>query len=201
MTDRDMPKTSAKRLRQGLQATVLAVLLAVGADPGAAAEIERWKPLAEDGLHDPTLDVLRLLQEPEEALRDLPSDYVGNKVRWVDALEEGYIAPRTNLHPGTKIQVLDLDIILENTGEMPLVRFPHREHTEWLDCSNCHDKVFVAKIGANPINMLAILTGEYCGLCHGAVSFPLVECNRCHSVPRSTFKGSYGAQATGGPRK
>jgi hypothetical protein len=32
--------------------------------------------------------------------------------------------------------------------------------------------------------MNQILHGEQCGLCHGAVSFPLTECNRCHSVSR-----------------
>ena len=34
--------------------------------------------------------------------------------------------------------------------------------------------------------MLLILAGEKCGLCHGAVAFPLTECLRCHSVQRGT---------------
>lgn len=88
-----------------------------------------------------------------------------------------------------------MDIILENTGEMPMVRFPHKAHTEWLDCSNCHDAIFKKEVGANPINMFAILNGEYCGRCHGAVSFPLTECLRCHSVSRKNFTGKVGAQA------
>ena len=46
-------------------------------------------------------------------------------------------------------------------------------HTEWLDCTNCHDKLFLPKAGATPVNMFAVLQGEYCGRCHGAVSFPL----------------------------
>ena len=83
---------------------------------------------------------------------------------------------------------------MEKTGEMPLVLFPHRPHTEWLDCSNCHDKIFVEKVGANQINMFTILSGQHCGQCHGAVAFPLTECNRCHSVPRSTFTGKPGVQ-------
>jgi c(7)-type cytochrome triheme protein len=66
-----------------------------------------------------------------------------------------------------------------------MVRFPHRQHTEWLDCSNCHEKLFISKAGANKgVNMFQVLQGEYCGLCHGAVSFPLTECKRCHSVER-----------------
>jgi c(7)-type cytochrome triheme protein len=67
---------------------------------------------------------------------------------------------------------------------MPVVLFPHKRHTEWLDCSNCHDKLFKEEIGASHISMFQILAGEQCGVCHGAVSFPLTECNRCHSVLR-----------------
>ena len=48
--------------------------------------------------------------------------------------------------------------------------------------------------GVNPVNMFAVLQGEYCGRCHGAVAFPLTECLRCHSVARNKFKGKFGAQ-------
>jgi c(7)-type cytochrome triheme protein len=159
------------------------------------AEQERsWKKLADDGLHDPGLPALQMLQEPEEALKELPFDYVGNQVLWNKALAEGYISPRTNLYPGTEIEISDMDIVMGRTGEAALVLFPHREHTEWLDCSNCHNGIFIDKFGANAMNMMAILNGEYCGVCHGAVSFPLVECNRCHSIPRSEFMGTFGVQ-------
>jgi len=155
---------------------------------------QKWKNLAEDELHDPANPAIIELQQPAEALSALPGDYIGNKVRWVNALRHGYIEPRTNFFPETKIRVLDLDIIMERTGEMGLVKFPHKAHTEWLDCNNCHDKIFKMKVDANPINMFAILQGEYCGRCHGAVAFPLTECLRCHSVARSKFKGKFGAQ-------
>lgn len=153
-----------------------------------------WQSLIEDGLHDPESPAIGILQEPADALSLLPPDNAGNKVAWIRALREGYIAPRTNIFPETKIEVIDMDIIMENTGELPLVLFPHKPHTEWLDCKNCHDKIFVEKVGANPINMYAILSGNYCGQCHGAVAFPLTECNRCHSVARSTFTGKPGVQ-------
>jgi hypothetical protein len=26
--------------------------------------------------------------------------------------------------------------------------------------------------------------GEQCGVCHGAVAFPLTVCGRCHNTPR-----------------
>jgi c(7)-type cytochrome triheme protein len=67
---------------------------------------------------------------------------------------------------------------------MPAVRFPHRPHTLWLDCANCHEHLFKSKAGANKLSMQKILEGEQCGLCHGAVAFPLTECNRCHSTPQ-----------------
>jgi c(7)-type cytochrome triheme protein len=167
---------------------------ALGLSFALLAAEQGWIPLAEDGLHDPESPAIQLLQEPAEALSQLPEDNSGNKVSWIEALREQYIQPRTNIFPETKIEVLDMDIIMANTGELPLVMFPHKPHTEWLDCKNCHDKIFVEKVDANPINMFAILSGNYCGQCHGAVAFPLTECNRCHSVPRSTFTGNPGVQ-------
>ncbi len=159
-----------------------------------ATDPARWKTLIEDGLHDPANPALQELQNPGEALSVLPYDYVGNLVSWMKALDEGHIAPRSTFSKTTKVQVLDLDIVMEYTGEMPLVRFPHKQHTEWLDCNNCHNKIFKMEVGANPINMFAVLQGEYCGRCHGAVAFPLTECLRCHSVARSKFKNKFGAQ-------
>ena len=158
----------------------LAFALCLASEAATAGD---WVRLEADGIHDPTNPALQVLQQPAEALSLLPEDSVGNQVRWVRALAGGYIEPRTHLLPGIEIRVLDLDIILKGTGDAAWVRFPHRPHTEWLDCSNCHDKIFAAKTGATPITMFAILSGEYCGRCHGAVSFPLTECSRCHSVP------------------
>jgi c(7)-type cytochrome triheme protein len=150
----------------------------------AAAGAGNWNALKHDGLHDPGLPALKLLQEPREALIQLPPDTAGNKVDWVKALRDGYIAPRTSLLETEPVETLDSAIIMNRGGSTPLVRFPHLEHTQWLDCENCHEKLFRSEGGATPISMKAILEGEYCGVCHGAVSFPLTECNRCHSVPR-----------------
>lgn len=142
-------------------------------------------PLVRDGVHDPANPAIKLLQEPGEALANMPKDVVGNKVDWIRALREGLIEPRTNILPDTPIRVLNLDVILPRTAEAPMVLFPHRQHTEWLDCSNCHESLFKYKAGSTKgMNMFAILQGEYCGRCHGAVAFPLTECQRCHSVPR-----------------
>ena len=152
---------------------------------GAANTPRSWLPLEADGLHDPANASLKLLQQPSEALSVLPPANEGNQVDWAAALRSGAINPRTNIYPETKVNVLDLDVVMENTAGMPMVRFPHRPHTEWLDCNNCHDRIFLPKAGANPINMLSVLQGKYCGQCHGAVSFPLTQCYRCHSLDRA----------------
>ena len=78
----------------------------------------------------------------------------------------------------------DSEIIMRNTLSFPPVRFPHDAHNLWMSCEMCHDRIFKPEIDGNDISMSKILDGEYCGLCHGAVAFPLTECNRCHSVVR-----------------
>lgn len=151
--------------------------------------VGRWAPIMADGLHDPKGLGAKLLQNPAEALFYLPAAFSGNKVRWVEALEEGYIEPRASiLDPEYEMQVLDLDVIRTRTGELPMVLFPHNKHTEWLDCGNCHEWLFKSKRGATRFGMFDVLSGEYCGRCHGAVAFPLVECFYCHSTRRSDLK-------------
>lgn len=143
-----------------------------------------WLPLSQDDLHDPAITALNLLQNPNDALSKLPHEGSGNQVDWVKAIEKGFIRPHINIGSNAGIKVLDLNVLRRNTGEMDMVLFPHKQHTEWLTCSNCHDEIFKSKAGATKFGMLDILNGEYCGRCHGAVAFPLTECQRCHSVPR-----------------
>lgn len=150
-----------------------------------------WPSLRTDGVHDPKSPAWRELQEPAQALGALagksPDPSVGNQVRWVQAIESGLINPRAALWGTTQVRILDLDIYLSVGGSQPAVRFPHKAHTYWLDCANCHDHVFAQKAGATKIAMVQILEGEQCGICHGAVAFPLTECKRCHSVPQEEF--------------
>ena len=175
-----MPASSFPAERAGWRRALLALLCL----PLLAwADGRQWQPLAKDGLHDSASPGVRQKQEPAEALSKLPPDSAGNLVRWVRAIEEGAINPRTNILPQTEVKLRDDEIIVSKFGSMPAVKFPHRAHTLWLDCSNCHDRLFVAKLGANRFNMQKILDGEQCGLCHGAVAFPLTECNRCHNTP------------------
>ena len=159
------------------------ILLSAFAGLASTTAYGEWQTLKEDGLHDPLNPALQWLQNPGDALRRMPSDSAGNKVDWVRAFEDGYIRPRSSIHGEVEVKELDTEIIMNDTGSLPRVMFPHKPHTRWLDCENCHEKLFKSKAGATPVTMSKILEGEYCGVCHGAVSFPLTECNRCHSVP------------------
>ena len=176
---------AASTLSMRLLAALL--LLAVGVVV-AAQPASPWVRLEKDGVHDPRNPGLVQLQQPGEALATLPRDTAGNMVSWVKAIESGAINPRTNLLPQTEVRLREDDIIVSRNGSMPAVKFPHRQHTLWLDCANCHEHLFKSKAGANRFSMMAILNGEQCGLCHGAVSFPLTECNRCHSVPAAELR-------------
>ena len=146
-----------------------------------------WKPLRDDGLHDPSNPAIEVLQEPGEALSVLVPDGAGNKVDWVQSLQQGLIEPRPSLDGSRDQEIRDSDVIMKNTYPLLYVRFPHKPHTQWMSCEMCHDRIFLPQEDANPINMGKILDGEYCGLCHGAVSFPLTECNRCHNTHPATL--------------
>lgn len=179
----------ATRLRPvrawGVRSVVL-LLLALAA--GALAQPAAWLPLAKDGVHDPRNPGLALLQQPAEALAPLPRDSAGNLVRWVEALERGMILPRASLWSGAGVRLRDNENLIARFGSMPAVNFPHRQHTQWLDCANCHNGLFKDEAGANKFSMTAILNGEQCGVCHGAVAFPLTECNRCHNVANESLR-------------
>lgn len=156
-----------------------------------ASDGRSWRVLKADGLHDPANPMLPYLQQPARALGDLPKGKPeGNQVDWMEALRIGAVQPRASIQPGTRIRVLDLDIRFTETAGMPNVVFPHRQHTEWLDCANCHDGIFIPRKGANDIGMFDILQGEFCGRCHGAVAFPLTECLRCHNEDRPVWKAN-----------
>ena len=150
----------------------------------SATAAAQWTPLARDEVHDPASPAIGLLQEPAEALSRLPADKAGNMVDWMRALNEGVIKPRASLKGDATVRLREDEILLNKNGGMPMVRFPHRSHTQWLDCANCHEHLFKSQVGANRLSMLAMLQGEQCGVCHGAVSFPLTECARCHNTPR-----------------
>ena len=123
-----------------------------------------------------------ILQNPSDALAKFPMDR-RQAVNWVEALRSGLINPRPSLTGEGEMVTMDIDVIMNNTELMPHVRFPHKTHTEWLDCRNCHDEIFAPVNNGNPVTMTKIYKGQYCGVCHDKVAFSLFVCERCHSVP------------------
>jgi c(7)-type cytochrome triheme protein len=147
---------------------------------------DRGTALKDDEIHDPAVPGLSLLQQPKEAFATLPKSTGGNYVDWVKAVEKGAIKPRFNYLDATKEALpMDLVIVMEVKGSMPNVAFPHKQHTDWLECVNCHDAIFKPQKGANPMSMAEIMLGQKCGVCHGSVAFPVTECRRCHSQSKS----------------
>jgi len=143
---------------------------------------ERNPPLAKDGIHDPDAEGLKTLQAPKSAFEKLAHGNSGNYVDWMKAWDKGEISPRYSYEkPDQQPMPMQLNIIRQVKGSTPNVLFPHKAHTLWLDCSNCHPDVFVPKKGANSMSMAEIILGKGCGMCHGKVAFPISECRRCHS--------------------
>lgn len=138
--------------------------------------------LSKDGIHDTQNPAFSLLQEPAEALTNLPVDANG-QIDWVKTLQNGHIAPRTGVTGTEKMKEVDLDLVMKNSASMPHVLFSHKVHTQWLTCSDCHSRIFLPQVGGNFITMAKIMQGEYCGVCHGKVAFSILNCDRCHVVP------------------
>ncbi len=159
----------------------------------------RNPPPAEDGIHDPASPGTALLQAPLRSFQSLPRSNLGNYVDWGAALGKKQIQPRWDARdPKAEATVMDLNIVREVKGSMPDIVFPHQQHTEWLDCSNCHPAIFTPQKGANQISMAAIMLGQKCGVCHGKVAFPISECRLCHARQKSAEARTAEAQTAGG---
>lgn len=175
----------------------LAAARAAAPTPAPSAEVNAFnrllkpvgrfnRPAVESGIHDPANDMTLQLQPPSVAFAAMPKSMAGNHVDWVKSLDSKAIAPRWDRNdPNAAAVVMDLNIVREVKGSMPDVVYPHKQHTEWLDCSNCHPKIFVPQKGTNQISMASILLGQKCGVCHGKVAFPVSECRLCHSKKKT----------------
>lgn len=157
---------------------------AVHAAPAPAQSAAAERGDDRDEFYDRDNPGFSRLQRAGEALDDLPRDADG-KPEWMTALRSQSIAPRQRIDSTPRTAPLDLDVVMRNTKQMPNVRFPHRAHTEWLDCSNCHPAPFAEKAGSTAIRMEDIFRGRFCGMCHDRVAFVTHRnCYRCHSVPQ-----------------
>ena len=75
----------------------------------------------------------------------------------------------------------------DDAGMRPVV-FPHWFHRIRFRCKVCHgDLGFAFEAGANEINMVKIIDGQYCGACHdGDVAWSIENCELCHSGQPNT---------------
>lgn len=122
-----------------------------------------------------------------ERLKDLPKDAFGNKVDWAKAVRDGKIKPAADADGTGELSPVDMDVVIpvnKFVPHPPDVKFPHAAHTRELECASCHESIFKQKAGGNPeMNMMKIISGQYCGTCHAKVAFPIDDCFRCHSQP------------------
>jgi c(7)-type cytochrome triheme protein len=155
-----------------------------GACPGAAAQDDRTRC---DRCHSLGREVKRDY-EFDTFIKDLPRQVLGNRVDWEEAEEKGLIKPVDYLE-GISVKRSSLAVqkdfsIGSKVGWMSDVTFSHKKHAVWNGCEVCHPEIFPSvKKGTVKYSMFEIYAGEYCGVCHDKVAFPLLDCSRCHTKP------------------
>ncbi|RQW78206.1 MAG: hypothetical protein EHM51_00420 [Geobacter sp.] len=130
-------------------------------------------------------DTVALEKRFEKFAEDLPMASFGNGIDWADALEKGSIYPTDSILADTSRmqfpQKLKKPVKLTTTSPRSDVTFSHEEHFAELDCSSCHPDIFNIKTkGTQAFSMERNVFGNYCGVCHMQVAFPMQDCRRCH---------------------
>ncbi len=118
----------------------------------------------------------------------MPRGRFGNGIDWEKAEQDGLIKP-VDYVEGISIKrtamTAQKDFALSAKLQgMPDIIFSHAKHTVWNGCELCHPDIFVGvKKGTTKYSMAQIFEGQYCGVCHTTVAFPLIDCQRCHTRP------------------
>lgn len=116
-------------------------------------------------------------------LAKLPKADHGNKIDWGMALSRGLVVPKKYLaqKPDSQVTFKETLVLESEWMGIPPAVFSHTPHVWQLDCSNCHPDLFnVKKKTTQHFTMVANLQGEFCGVCHMNVAFPMADCKRCH---------------------
>lgn len=117
--------------------------------------------------------------------RSLPMTIAGNGINWTEAMERKLIKPASHIKKKSQDMKFDKELLLEaEMSIIPPAIFPHKSHAAWLDCDNCHPDLFNIKKKGTHFSMTEILKGNYCGVCHLTVAFPMDDCRRCHPAMR-----------------
>lgn len=120
-----------------------------------------------------------------EFIARFPKERFGNGVDWEKAENDGLIKLIDHIE-GISIKrkkmPLPKDFSLEpKVVGLPEIIFSHQKHTIWNGCEVCHPEIFTGiRKGATKYTMIEIFDGKYCGVCHGTVAFPTIDCQRCH---------------------
>ncbi len=125
-------------------------------------------------------------KEKFSELSELPEAMYGDKINWVAALKKGMISPKNYIFDKPNEMEFDKLIVFspQRSSVSPSV-FPHKEHIDWLDCANCHPDIFnIKRKGTRHFSKAQLMQGKFCGVCHGTVAFPLMDCQRCHKEIR-----------------
>lgn len=132
--------------------------------------------------HDTNPDARAELFEAVFNSRPFPTAPFGNGIDWVKALRRGLIEPAPYLKVKIEEMPFDRELLLQaEMGNIPPAVFPHKAHSEWMDCDTCHPAIFNIKAKTTKhFRMALILKGQFCGACHLNVAFPMDDCARCH---------------------
>ena len=115
-----------------------------------------------------------------------PKELFGNEINWEKAEADGVIRLTDVLEGYIRRPSLPIpkDFELKSSGKwMSDIKFSHKKHAVWSGCESCHPDIFNVEKGTTRYSMIEVFDGEYCGVCHGKVSFPLLDCQRCHKKP------------------
>jgi c(7)-type cytochrome triheme protein len=114
----------------------------------------------------------------------LPRTNFGNGVDWVKAHEQGLIRPEDFVE-GLSMKVATLPVPDNFSIEAKLkglqgIFFSHKKHALLFGCEGCHPEIFPVRKGYTTYSMREIYVGQYCGVCHASVAFPIINCVGCH---------------------
>jgi c(7)-type cytochrome triheme protein len=118
----------------------------------------------------------------------LPVSNSGNKIDWSAAIRRGLIQPvhYISVKPTADVNFKSKLTLEAEWSNIPPAVFPHKPHIQWLDCNNCHPDIFnIKKKTTKHFEMVRILKGEFCGVCHLNVAFPVSNCKPCHPEMKS----------------
>lgn len=131
-------------------------------------------------------DTAALEKQFDEFAEGQPFAKFGNGIDWSAALKSGGVRPQNALTAEKPIlplpAKLKVPMKLGTAAPRSDVTFSHEDHYVELDCSACHPDIFnIKKKGTKAFTMENNIFGNYCGVCHMRVAFPMNDCKRCHT--------------------